>query len=66
MSLPDYSLHRMWLLRAIVQQFNTPSVAGLQCGTIEKLMIDAQSGQQQSSDTPVVAYQVPLLIDMKG
>ena len=50
--------------QAIVQQFSTPSVAALQCGTIEKLMIDA-SQQQQSSDTPVVAYQVPLLIDRK-
>ena len=42
---------------------NTSSVAALQCGTIEKLIIDARQ-EHPSSDIPVVAYQT-LLVDRK-
>lgn len=39
-------------------------MAALQCGTIEKLIIDARQ-EHPSSDIPVVAYQIPLLVDRK-
>ena len=45
-----------------MRQFCSSSVEALQCGTIEKLLTDAQQ-QCQTTGTPAIAYQVPLLVD---
>ena len=50
------------ITHGIMWQFCSSSVEALQCGTVEKLLTDALQ-QRQTTGTPAIAYQVPLLVD---